>query len=116
MNRPITQFLFGAALGLVTSFALVAGVLGLVAAATVLVMLGIFLPRYAALSGGMVAVGLTWFTLTYNSVTICSSTDDFCGNANFAPYLVLSLGLIVGGVFFGILTLRSRLRVRRRSE
>jgi hypothetical protein len=111
MNRPFVQFGIGAAVGFAGAIiGTEISLLGMVAAVVTVIIVGLRLPRFAALSGGLIAMGLTWFLLGVNSVAICSSTDTFCGAANFLPLLVISLTLFAAGLVAGAVTLVAGIR------
>lgn len=105
MNRP-TQFASGAALGVLLAIVgITVGFIGAIAAVAVVVMVGFAMPRFATLSGGMTAIGVTWLLLVGNSIAICSRTDDFCGKANFIPMLIVSIAIASVGLLLGLWTL-----------
>jgi hypothetical protein len=82
-----------------------------VAAVVAVVVVGLLMPRFAALAGGLIGMGGTWLVLGLNSLRICAATDDFCGHANYVPFLAISGGLVVAGVLLAGWTVAMTRRV-----
>lgn len=82
MTRRPAQFVAGLLLGYAASFAMSLGLIAIVAAVVLVVAVGLVMPRFTALAGGLLGIGGTWLVLLLNSMRICAGTEDFCGNAN----------------------------------
>ncbi len=102
--RP-AQFIGGLLLGFLASFAMSLGLIAVAAAVVLLVAVGLALPRFAALAGGLIGIGGTWLVLLLNSMRICAGTEDFCGNANYVPWLAISAGLLLVGAILAVWTM-----------
>jgi hypothetical protein len=109
MQRRGVLFLIGILMGLLLSPAVVFGLLGVMGSLLALVLLAFVQPRFALLSGGLTGLGAAWLALTLNTVSICSQTSDFCGDANPWPWVLFAIVLIGAGLALAIWTLvRSR--------
>lgn len=109
--KPSAQFAVAAVLSLVGAVVSVeVSLIGMVAVVVLVVVVGLRMqPRFAALSGGLFGVGATWLALNLNSLRICAGTADFCGNADYVPWLAASAVITLAGVALGTWTvLRSR--------
>lgn len=104
MKGGLVRFLFGLALGAMLSLAISLGTFGIVAWVIAVVIVGIMTPRFAMLSGTLLGLGIALFLLTLNHISICSSTDDFCGRSNPWPFLIGSVALIGVGILLGAVT------------
>jgi hypothetical protein len=97
--RPVYQFVLGAIVGIVLGVVgLWLGPFGAVSAAALVVALGVVMQRLAV-GGGLLAMGSTWLVLVLNSQRICAGTEDFCGQANFAPWLVGAVAVAIAGAW-----------------
>lgn len=105
VTRRSAQFAGGLLLGFVASFAIALSLIAAVAAVVVVVVVGLVMPRFAALAGGLIGVGGTWLVLLLNSLRICAGTEDFCGNANYVPWLAISTGLVLAGAVLALWTM-----------
>lgn len=105
MTRGSAQFAVGVLLGFVAAFAIVFGLMAAVAAVAVVVVVGLLMPRFAALAGGSLGIGGTWLVLHLNALSRCADARDFCGDAQiFVPWLAVSTSLVLGGVFLAMWT------------
>ena len=91
-------FLLGALLSLSISLGLI---LALVAFAAVLAV-GVVLRSTAALSSALVGFGGSWLVLGTNSALKCTATEDFCGQANFVPLLLVAAAITAVGITAGV--------------
>ena len=110
MKRRPAQFAAGLLLGFIASFAISLSLIGGVAAVFAVLTVGLVMPRFATLAGGLLGVGGTWLVLGLNGVRICAGTEDFCGNANYVPILVISAGLVVVGAVAALRTMAAARR------
>lgn len=105
MTRRPAHFAAGLLLGFVASFAISLSLIGAVAAVIAVVATGLLMPRFATLAGGLLGVGGTWLVLGLNSLRICAGTEDFCGDANYVPFLAISTGLVLAGAVLAVWTM-----------
>ncbi len=94
----MAQFAVGLALGALASLAIVLGILITSLAIVFLVAFAAVWRSLPALGGGLLALGSIWLTLSLDVQRRCEATADFCGNANFAPFLVISMVLVIAGI------------------
>jgi hypothetical protein len=113
-NRAVArrsgQFGVGLVLGFVLAFTIAVSLIAAIAAVVVIVVVGLLMPRYATLAGGLLGIGGTWLSLDLNSLDSCLRTTDFCGDANFVPSLAVFGGLVVAGAALGLWTLLTGIR------
>ncbi len=81
------------------------GLIATVGAVVLVVAVGLVMPRFTALAGGLIGIGGTWLVLLLNSMRICAGTEDFCGNANYVPWLAISAGLLLAGAILALWTM-----------
>ena len=110
MARRSAQFIFGLLLGLVLALAITVSLMAAVAAVVAIVVVGLLMPRFAALAGGLLGIGGTWLVLDLISLRTCLGTEDVCGDANFVPSLAVFGALVFAGTVLGLWTM---LRARR---
>lgn len=60
--------------------------------------------RSAEFAGVLVGAGAVFTLGALNTIGACASTEDFCGNANVAPFLVFALATLAAGVVASMLT------------
>lgn len=79
------------------SFAISLSLVIAVAAVIGLVVVGLAMPRFANLAGGLIGIGGTWSALTLMSLEVCERTpQDYC-SGGFVPLLVVGAALVVAG-------------------
>ncbi len=103
-RRLLGHFGVGLVVGFMASLAVSLSLLIAISAVVIVVAVGFAMPRFAFLSGGLLGIGLTWFTLMMRSAAICRETEDYCGHANDLPMIVISLLLIGAGLLLGTIT------------
>jgi hypothetical protein len=55
-------------------------------------------PRELATAGGfLIGSGALFLYYSWNTISACANTDDFCGNANVVPLLAAAIVLLVVG-------------------
>lgn len=97
--RPAYKFALATGLGVVLGVVGPSlGPLGAAVAVALIIAVGLLMRVLAAVGGGLVGLGVTWLVLTLNSQRICAGTEDFCGNANFTPWLVGGIAASIAGV------------------
>ncbi len=110
----LTGLIVGAAGGLLTDLSPVVG-LGLLAVGIVTALITIrrvlavrprslstsagFLIRFA---GFLVGYGALFLFYSWNTISACAKTDDFCGNANVTPLLAAAIALLVAGFVIAV--------------
>jgi len=103
LPEPVRQFALGAVIGtlavLTVSFGLIAIFLGF----ALILALAVVLRSPWLLAGSFVTTGSIWTLLTLRSWDICDRTADFCGRANFVPFLVAAALLVSVGLLTGLL-------------
>lgn len=96
--RPAYKFAVGTGLGVVLGVVGPSlGPLGAAVAVALIIAVGLLMRVLAAVGGGLFGLGVTWLVLTFNSQLICARTEDFCGNANFAPWFVGGFAVAIAG-------------------
>lgn len=110
LERKAGQFFLGVVFGMVAGLGAVFGIIGVMAAAGVVLVLGFSMPPWAALSGALIALGAEWLLLTLNSTLACSKTPGQCGQPEFLPFVAFAVVMFGAGLLFGALTLRSNVR------
>jgi hypothetical protein len=99
-TRPLGQMVGGAAIGAGAALAgSVLGLWGLAAALLVMIVVGILLPHYGFLAGGLLGLGSTCLWLLSS---LCPAGD--CGNSNPLPLAAMSLLLLTAGAGLAVLT------------
>lgn len=96
--RPLYRVVLGTGLGVVLGVVSVTlGPFGEIVAVALVIAVGLLMRELGAIGGGLVGLGVTWLVLTFNSQRICAGTEDFCGNANFAPWFVGGFAVAIVG-------------------
>lgn len=103
------QFVAGVLLGIVSGVVGIAfGLVSAFAAVVFVVLVGLLMPRFAALSGGLVGLGGTWLLLNLNDLIRCPDPANFCGDAQVViPWLTVSAVIALVGGATAVLTLTS---------
>lgn len=103
--RPINQLLGGVAIGIVASLSIAIGSFAAFAGLVLLVVVGLVLPQFWFLAGGLLGIGGIWFVLTFSSVVACQATANLCGGANVFSLAALSFALVVLSVALALVTI-----------
>ncbi len=98
----LTGLLGGVAGGLLTIILPVVGV-GLLAVGVVAALINAMAsaasrPRQLSTAAGfLIGSGALFLYGSWNTISACAGTDDFCGNANVVPLLAATIALLVVG-------------------
>ena len=104
---PLRQVVLGVFLGIVLGVVgIELGPWGAIAVVALVIALGRVMRLPFLLAAGLATIGGIWLALVLNSQLICARTDDFCGNANFAPWLFVSVLVLLAGAVAGLLAAR----------
>jgi hypothetical protein len=111
----LPRFVLGVATGLLAglliSLSPVLAVVGVVAA-LILAFVGIARradpPRSMFVAGLLVGAGGLLLVGAINTIASCSTTDDFCGNANVWPLSLLAIATTGGGAIAAAVARRDR--------
>lgn len=99
-TRPLIEVVGGAAIGAVAALVgSVLGLWGLAAALLLMIVVGMLLPRFSFLAGGLLGMGAACLLLLS---FLCPAGD--CGNANTLPLTVLSMLLLTTGAVLIVVT------------
>jgi apolipoprotein N-acyltransferase len=53
---------------------------------------------FATAAGFLIGLGALFLYGSWNTISACAKTDDFCGNANVVPLLAAAIALLVAGL------------------
>lgn len=105
MPQRAMHFGLGLLLGIIASFAISLNLILAVVAVVVVILIGLRMPRFATLAGGLIGVGGTWFVLTLTTtMRVCAETPQEYCEGGYVPFLAIAAGLVLAGAAFAAWT------------
>ncbi|HUG47846.1 MAG TPA: hypothetical protein VMP67_05480 [Candidatus Limnocylindria bacterium] len=105
-RRLLSHFIVGVLVGALASLTISLNLLLAVSAVVLLVAVGLVMPRFALLAGGLVGIGGSWSALMVRQAAICEAAAQVhCGFASYLPLIAIAVSL-AAGLLFAALTLR----------
>jgi hypothetical protein len=102
-DRPMARFVACAFLGVIASFSISFGLIAAVVAVAVVVLVGVAWKSYAAISAGLMGIGLAWLVFAALSFSMTLSNGPGSGGGGrYVPFFLVAGAIFLAGVAVGV--------------